>query len=83
MASLLEHCRKGHNANGRKAHHPNRAVLSACFSRERVELWVSNVDEENQHSTTLARITERKGENYLISEKPKEIEAAGVMGDEP
>jgi hypothetical protein len=41
------------------------------------------VDEENQHSTTLARITERKGENYLISEKPEVIIAAGVMGDEP
>ena len=55
VAGLLEHRRERHDADGREAHHPNTAVLCTCFSREGVELWVANVDEENFQTDSLIR----------------------------
>ena len=49
VACLLEHRREGHDADGRKAHDPDTTVFCACFSREGVELWVTNVDQKYPH----------------------------------
>ena len=49
VAGAFEHRRERHDADGRKAHDPDVAVLSPRFRRKRVELWVANVDEKHTH----------------------------------
>ena len=49
VPGLFEHRGEGHDADGRKAHHPDTAVFSTRFSWKRVKLWIANVDEKHTH----------------------------------
>jgi hypothetical protein len=69
VAGLFQYRREGHDADGRKAHDPDTAVFRACFRRECVELWVTNVDEKYPHGATVTRIQWQEKGNYL---SPKE-----------
>src|SRR5207302_8201997 len=52
----LEHRRERHDADRGKAHDANVAVSGAGLGWQGIKLWISDVDQKNQHSTLLLNI---------------------------
>ena len=50
VAGALEHRRERHDPDRRKPHDADVAVFGPGFGGDSVELWVANVDQENQHT---------------------------------
>lgn len=50
VTGALEHCRQRHDSDRRESHYPNVAVFGSLCRGHGVELWIANVNEENQHA---------------------------------
>ena len=53
MPGSLEDRRQRHDADGREAHHPHVAVRGARGGRQRVELRIADVDQEDAHTASF------------------------------
>ncbi len=49
VAGALEHRRERHDADRRKPHDADIAVGGARRCRQRIELWIADVDQEDTH----------------------------------
>ena len=49
VPSAFDYGRKGHDANGREAHHTYVAVPGACLGWKGVKLGIANMDEKDSH----------------------------------